>query len=257
MTNESFQENFKRTRQAIAGVTDEQALSAIEGVIRSMPAAETFHHDDAETLIWVGAASAAIQCWDNIIGKATWETAVGSLHARSFVGSPPEVTMKRLLYQAHAELRQRSIGPVSVAIGKGEVFRYFDNLRKIIQEASEDILFVDPYLEAKFVSNYLPYVKAGVQIRLLTQKRMSELLPAVEHFSKENSADVFVRKATDLHDRWVFIDKRKCFQSGASFKDGATSVTTISQVTDAFSALQMAYDQIWSSASQKFPEQQK
>ena len=70
-----------------------------------------------------------------------------------------------LLHQARHDLRMKTIGPVNAAMGHGRVFDYFDEIRKIIEPAKQDLLFVDPYLDAEFVSRYLPHVTAGVSIR--------------------------------------------------------------------------------------------
>jgi hypothetical protein len=58
------------------------------------------------------------------------------------------------------------------------VFDYFDEIRKIIQLAKRDLLFVDPYLDADFVSRSLPHVGSGVAIRLLARGLRSRDRPA-------------------------------------------------------------------------------
>jgi hypothetical protein len=65
-----------------------------------------------------------------------------------------------LLHQARADLRM-DVGPLSVVIDKGQVFDYFDELRKVIEPARSDLFCVDPYLDAEFVSHYLPHVAGG------------------------------------------------------------------------------------------------
>ena len=43
--------------------------------------------------------------------------------------------------------------------------------------------------------------------------------------------------AAQFHDPSLFIDGSSCYQSGASFKDGAKNApTTLTQITDAFQA---------------------
>ena len=63
-----------------------------------------------------------------------------------------------LLHQARHDLRMKTVGPLSVQIPDGKPFDYFDEIRKITQMASSDLLFVDPYLDAEFVSRYLPQI---------------------------------------------------------------------------------------------------
>ena len=66
-----------------------------------------------------------------------------------------------LLHEARHSLRMRTVGPLNAAIGKGSVFDYFDEVRKIVEPAAKDVLFVDPYLDAEFVARYLPHMRVG------------------------------------------------------------------------------------------------
>ena len=56
-----------------------------------------------------------------------------------------------LLHEARHDLRMETVGPVSVPLAHGQVFDYFDEVRKVIEMAKQDLLFVDPYLDAEFV----------------------------------------------------------------------------------------------------------
>jgi len=58
-----------------------------------------------------------------------------------------------------------------------------------------------------------------------------------------------VRSTEKHHDRYVFVDGKECFQSGASFKEGgAKAPTTLTQITDAFDAVQRTYEAFWAGA---------
>ena len=47
----------------------------------------------------------------------------------------------------------------------------------------------------------------------------------------------------------IIVDSDSCFQSGASFKDGAKkSPTILTQITDAFPAIQSTYEKMWDEA---------
>ena len=139
---------------------------------------------------------------------------------------PAYNALRTLLYQAQADLQMKTIGPRSIAIDAKHPFVYFDEVRRIVEQARDDLLFVDPYMDAEFVSRYLPLITNGVTVRLLTSKKLPSLLPAVELFVVENELLVQVRSLSDLHDRYVFVDETRCYQSGASFKDGAKQSQT-------------------------------
>ena len=227
-----------------------QVLAEVEDVIRTMPPRATLRHDEPENFAWLGRVAAVIALW-NPSQSMPVGMALHKFHERDArtanIGWREIMT---LLNQARADLRMQTTGPVSAAIPSGLVFDYFDEVRKIVELAKDDVLFVDPYLDAAFVSRYLPHVSAGVSIRLLTgDKKLASLLPAVDVFSHQHAVKIAVRSASGLHDRHVLIDKRECYQSGASFKDGGRfAPTTLTQITDAFAAVLKTYENAWSAA---------
>ncbi len=233
-------------------IKDEDLLAEIEDLLRSAPPRATISHDTDENLSWVGRVSAVIEAWD-YLKSVTLHIALQNIRnvsARdSFVGYSELMT---LIHQARHDLRMKSIGPVSVAVGSGGVFEYFDEMRNIIKMASSDIFFIDPYLDAEFVSRYLGHVNDGVSIRLLARERLKTLIPAVDTFAKQYNVQISIRSNSGFHDRYVIIDSDSCYQSGASFKDGAKkSPTTLTQISDAFTAIRDTYENLWQKGSQE------
>ena len=154
------------------------------------------------------------------------------------------------MQQAKADLRAE-LGRSSVVVAEGAVFEYFDELRKLIETARTDAFFVDPYLDAEFVSRYLPFVAEGASIRLLAgPQRQATLLPAVGSFAQQYGRAVSVRVSAGLHDRFLFVDGAACYLSGASFKDGAKNAPSVlAQITDAFPAMRDTYERLWSESA--------
>jgi hypothetical protein len=232
-------------------ITQEQLLAELEDLLRTTPNVATIRHDTDENFSWLGRAAAIIEQWKEPKGVEFREhlTKFHDIMARpSHEGFRQ---MRVLLHQARNDLRMRTIGPTKIAISQGQVFDYFDEIRQTLELANEEVLFVDPYLDAEFISRYLPHARAGVAIRLLTSDKgkLVLLLPAVDLFSQQSSCAVAVRSTSGLHDRYMFIDKSSCYQSGASFKDGAKyAPTTLTQITDAFDAVWQTYDKLWSTA---------
>jgi hypothetical protein len=233
-------------------VNRQQLLTEIEDLLRTMPDQASIRHDTTENFSWLGRAAAIIEQWDKTkaIQFNEYLTKFHDVLARPSHEGWRQILV--LLHQARSDLRIRTLGPINVAITGGNVFDYFDELRKAIELAHRDLLFVDPYLDAEFVSRYLPHIRNGVEIRLLSsdQKKLTTLLPAVDLFIKQHDRAVNVRSATKgLHDRYIFVDQASCYQSGASFKDGAKQApTTLTQITDAFDAVWKTYDELWSRA---------
>jgi hypothetical protein len=218
-----------------------------------MPPRATIRHETQENVAWFGRASAAIEAWNSSkvpLVKEYLDLFFSNGHARETgYGFTKLLT---LLHQAQSELRLETQGPASVAVPHRMVFEYFEEIRKIIEFSREDLMFVDPYLDAEFVARYLPHVAAGVTIRLLAREKLSTLLPAVDAFARQTGAAVEIRSASNFHDRYVFVDRVSCYQSGASFKDGAKAApTTLTQITDAFASMLKTYEDIWSQAEVK------
>jgi hypothetical protein len=227
-----------------------QLLAEVEDILRAMPSREDFEKRTEESISWVGRAAAALTRWDftrtpSINGAV--DDVNKALDMMRNVNGRAKLTS--LLHQARADLRM-DVGPLSVVIDKGQVFDYFDELRKVIEPARSDLFFVDPYLDAEFVSHYLPHVAGGTTVRLLGgPKRMPTLLPAVDLFMKQSGLAIQVRSSTDIHDRYLFVDRATCYVSGASFKDGAKKAPAVlTQIVDAFTATWATYDAQWNGA---------
>jgi hypothetical protein len=227
-------------------MTPEQLRSEVEDLLRTMPDVDKLRETDRSAAEWGGRVRAVLAAWDPIRAVAATP-----LFARfRFAGMAPEYAyadMVALLHEALHSLRLNSSAPTSIAVSANAPFTYFDELRKIIETATTDVLVVDPYLDATFVARYLPSAKAAVSVRLLTQKGVNALVPAVQLFSQEHGLSIAVRSASSkLHDRFIFIDKTTGYQSGASFKDGGThSPTTLTEMVDVFSAVSSIYEDMW------------
>ena len=231
-------------------MTKEQLLAEIEDLLRTMPPRATLRNETEENFAWLGRVSAVIENWDFP------KSILLHTYLNQFHGMDPPVLrdgfrkLMTLLYQARHDLRMETLGPTNVAVPQGMVFDYFDEIRKIIELAKQDILFVDPYLDAEFVSRYLPHVSTGVTVRLLAREKLATLLPAVDTFARQFGTSIGVRSALDFHDRYIFVDRAACYQSGASFKDGAKKApTTLTQITDAFGPVLQTYEDLWNRAN--------
>jgi hypothetical protein len=232
-------------------ITLEQLALEIEDLIRTMPGDRDFVRNPDKCIPWLGRACAAMNAWDSPRAMVHFDPLVRQLSkSGNFDFSPTRRSLLVQLHQAQSDLRLQSTGPLSVGIQIGRVFDYFDEIRRMIESAKIDLLFVDAYIDAEFVSRYLPHVSVGTCIRILAREKLSSLKPAVASFVAQNSRQVEIRTAPGFHDRYVFVDGLACFQSGASFKDGAKKApTTLTQITDAFAAVRTTYEQIWTQAT--------
>ncbi len=232
-------------------IASEALLFEIEDVIRSMPPTNTLGSDSTEVIAWLGRASAAIHAWDPIKATILFDghiKGIGSPMVREFNNAVRGTLV--MLHQAQNDLRLKTIGPLSINVSKGNVFEYFDELRKVIELSHNDLLFIDPYLDADFVSRYMPFVASDVKVRLLGREKITALIAAVNSYAQQTPLSVSVRSSPQMHDRYLIVDGTACYQSGASFKDGAKNAgTTLTQITDAFSAVKDTYEALWESGT--------
>lgn len=227
-------------------LSPEQLLGLFDDLLRTMPNTST---SEAERFAWSGKALALLKLWDP--SKAIiFDLAMNDFNS-TMVKDTISGHRKILLavQEARSDLTLKTLGPTSTAINQGKVFDYFDEIRKIIELAKTDIFFVDPYLNADFVSRFLPYINKGTRIRLLTHKYLDTLLPAVDAFKQQNGSIIEVRRTKTFHDRYIFVDEQACYQSGTSLKDGTQNApTVITQIVDAFPAMQSTYESMWKAA---------
>ena len=231
-------------------LTPAQLLGDIEDLVRSTPVAETIRHRLPENVAWFGRAQALVRRW-NSAKAIQFEHYVQAIHGPGGREASHAITgVMVMLQEARHDLRLASVGPLTLVFGGGNVFDYYDEVRKIVALAKSDVLFVDPYLEADFVSRYLPHVSQGVSVRLLAQKYLTALVPAAKLFAQQHGLSIEVRSCASFHDRFLFIDRAECYLSGASFKDGARSApATLTQIVDAFGPLHSIYEDMWHTAT--------
>lgn len=231
-------------------LTNQQLLAEVEDLLRVVPSTEEVKNRNPDSAVWVGRAAAVIVRWNEWRNPVV-ESAVNDFHRQLdwLKNLDGLAKLTALLQQARADLRLE-VGLLSAVVQAGHVFEYFDELRKVIEAAKAEVFFVDPYLDAEFVSRYLPQVRGGITIRLLTgAQRLVTLLPAVDLFVQQSGQVVQIRTSTGIHDRYLFVDKTDCYLSGASFKDGAKKAPAVlTQIGDAFQAMWQTYENLWNAA---------
>lgn len=226
-----------------------ELLVAVEALIRSLPTADALATDADEILAWRGRAIATISAW-NVTKGGVLSTLLEQIDNEFMIGD--RVSAMRQIRILFHEARQALVLLVgvdagSVAMSAGAVFEYFSELTNRLQLASRDVLFVDPYLDATFAERYLPQIRSGVLIRLLTAGGyVPKLLPAIEMFVKQNGGAAIELREASFHDRFVFIDGAIGFQSGASFKDGAAKAPTgLIEIVDTLPTMLQQYEALW------------
>jgi hypothetical protein len=211
-------------------------------LIRTMPTAAEFAGSSAQMLAWVGRATGVVAHVD--VGQGMAMQVAGDNVSRPY-GATVLRDFSVILHRIRTTLQLSTGRSPTVAVAQGSTFDYFDAVRKIVEAARSDLLFVDPYLDAEFVARYMPMVTKGVAVRLLGRERQASLVAGAQAWQKQHGTPIQVRSAQQFHDRYVFVDGGQCFQSGATFKDGGKTPTVISEIRDAFPAMKQTYEALW------------
>jgi hypothetical protein len=176
-------------------ISSERLLVEVDELLRSVPPGNTLDMNHPDLVRWSGKAKAVVNAWNKGEGE------MFQRHLQHFMGEFAAIDgsdrygVLSILQQAHFDLKMRTAGPTSIPIAQGNVFEYFDEARKIIQLATTEAFFVDPYLDAEFASRYLTLVHATTSIRLLTSqspKWLLTLVPAVKMLSAQTSHAISV-----------------------------------------------------------------
>jgi hypothetical protein len=216
-------------------------------LLRDMPPRGTLGGYIDANMQWFGRARAIVGQWDPI-KSAFFGRNVETFFAGGIGSDRAYAAIMTVLYEVRTDLKMKTGGPTSVAVPAARPLDYYDAVRRLLETALVDILFVDPYIGADFVSRYLPHVRAGVTVRLLTRKYLDKVVPSVEMLSRQQGLSVEIRKSNS-HDRYIFIDRKECYHSSASFQDGGkSSAALLSQVMDVFPDTQRIYETEWASS---------
>ena len=134
-----------------------------------------------------------------------------------------------LMHKALA--RAEANAPISAKGGFipiNEPFTALSEFGKIVGLAVTDVLIIDPYMDAKVVTDFATLVNEHVSIRLLFDSHSTKpeaLLPAVRRWTAQHSVNrpLAVRQTSprELHDRFIFVDGKDVWSMTQSLKDFA------------------------------------
>jgi hypothetical protein len=218
-------------------------------LVRTMPPIATLRHDTPENHEWLGLAAHLVQETDGARGLVFRMEMAKLYSGYNRMPGDTEKLLVSMVQQCKMEWRFKSSGSLAVAFEPRRPFDYFDEVRKHIESATTEVFFIDPYMDADFVSRYMPFVKPGVAVRLLGSNKIMALKAAVEMYSAQTGTSIALRHSM-FHDRYLIIDGRECYQSSGSFNHGAaTSASLLVQIVDAFDSIKSMYEARWAAGT--------
>jgi hypothetical protein len=150
--------------------------------------------------------------------------------------------------------------PASVSgtfIPAGNEFDAMAAIAKVAERATSDLLVVDPYMDAKALTDFAPLAREGVRIRLLSDQHSHKptLAPASERWRSQYKStrplEVRLTVPRTLHDRILITDGADVFVLTQSLNAIASrSPASIVRADAESAALKVAaYGGIWNAAT--------
>jgi hypothetical protein len=238
------------------GIPAEQCVALLRDALSARPADPW----SDEAMAWFADVAGIITAYDRhkgiafqvLIARVTdrHSGAMSPYSANATLNAQTEFVAKARSLLTQLQLSTNAF--VTRQLGAGAVHDYFEEIRQLISAAAHDVLFIDPYIDALFVTRYLPQIPNGVTTRLLTAERQSVALrQSLNLYQQQYGVVAELRVVSDrsLHDRHLIIDGRDVYQSGASFKDGARNApTSINQIVDVAADIIRTHEANWAGA---------
>lgn len=226
-----------------------QLLDTIQ-VLDELPLTQDANRWLAQALVLVEAAG-DLGDFVQLKGHATQLTS-HSLHGHA---------RSRIVQIVHNALARAEIGaPVSLQgsfLPVGNPHDALVAIAKVMSQAKQTILLVDPYADANILTTYAIQAAEGVGIEILTDAASVKpsLKPAATTWCAQYGADrglaVRLSAARTLHDRLIVIDGAQVWLLGQSFNALAVrSPTVVTRLDDETAKLKLAaYASVWASAA--------
>ncbi|MEB2352831.1 MAG: hypothetical protein OZ924_15640 [Burkholderiaceae bacterium] len=147
---------------------------------------------------------------------------------------------------------------LGVFIPVGAQFDALQAVGKVLREAKSDVLIVDPYMDARVLTDFAPMVPEGVGIRLLNDSFSTKpevILPSAERWRTQYGVarplEVRQSQPRALHDRLIFVDHETVWSLTQSLKNfAARSPASVVQIVGEAAPLKIdAYQYIWDGSS--------
>jgi hypothetical protein len=208
-----------------------------------------------ETRRWIARVFAMIEA-----GKLVDAVSIVSFKvaSQSLEGALREMNADTILAIAHQALAKAELhAPAELQgafIAAGHSFDAFAAVGKALGTATTDVFIIDPYADAKVLTDYAVLAPETVSVRVLAEAAYgNSLKPAAQHWRQQMKQPLEVRLGTprSLHDRLILIDGRTAFVLGQSFKDlAARAHTSLVRMPPEAGKLKVeAYELMWSSAT--------
>ena len=124
-------------------------------------------------------------------------------------------------------IESKGISPKQGIIFEGQIYDAHAFVSKIIRSAKRSITIIDNYIDDS-VLTLLTNRKKGVQIKIYTKSISKRLALDIEKFN-EQYGKLVGEEQKNIHDRFIIIDGKEIYHSGASLKDLGKKISAFSR----------------------------
>jgi hypothetical protein len=208
-----------------------------------------------EQRLWIARAEALVsEVFGAIVTGTTFSHIMQQFSQyRPWASDEVMLQLHRALASVETELPAPATGAF---IPAGSPFEALKAVQRIFEMAKREVLIIDPYMDAKILTDFVVLAPPKITIRLLTDSgtHKATLLPAIrafkEQYQDERPLSAKAAPARSLHDRLVAVDGQRVWTVGQSFNAlVARSPTSFVEADKETAALKLdAYEEIWKSA---------
>ncbi len=145
------------------------------------------------------------------------------------------------------ELDDRS--DIGSAYAPGDVYRFFADLKEVVNSAESGVMIVDPYFNGEAFDAYLSTAKPELNIQILADRYSKDISAYADKHKAQFGTNIQLRSSKELHDRIIFIDDEVAWIMGGSIKDAGKKATYLIPLQTQLSiAKKEIYTEIWERA---------
>ncbi len=239
-------------------MTDEELYVHLGRLIEVMPDLDSFGTNEDGCAKWLASAYAVIEAREDLHDKVQFKSAMEEFWTGKMYSIALASGKIKSIVLRHFAMLELKVAPASKGsfVPVGAAFDAFKAIGGIFSSATQNLLVVDPYLDAKIVTEYLIAVPEKVQIFLLSDNSTCkpDLPVAASKWTQQYQGlrplSVRLSPARKLHDRLIVVDAVNVWTVTQSFKDfAARSPASIVRIDHETAKLKVAaYDDMWNTA---------
>jgi len=136
--------------------------------------------------------------------------------------------MLAVLRSVVQQLRWKLPNPRQIFMPAGSEHDAYVQIRSIVRQATAEIFIVDPWIDGTLWP-LLTNIPGSCKVRILGEHLKGDFALEANRFVIQHGTSVEIRKTYNYHDRFIFLDGKRCFHLGASIKDAGSKAFALSE----------------------------